>query len=459
MLRKLTERNASPRFSLGQILLALGLFLYLYNVNFVFLPLITSRIVLFLGAAVLLPILLKGYRFAFERRALVPVGLCFAFAVYMACSYALQGFSDPSLMKGAALLVLHSSVGALIFSVMLKVRGNDFDGMLQMVQGVVFIQAVFILLYFLSPGYRMFVIDNTVVDGNMGYYVAITRAVQFENFSRARGLAGSFGASLSVMQSLGIMLTAYLLTLEPFKSKYFVYLNLSFLAILASIFMTGRTGLLVLPFAALYFVLLALIERRYVRLALLYFLLVPIAVVGAFFMMKIAVGWFLNGDMQRLTEATLDSVVQYSVLEFLGDGSGPKLTAVHALMQQWMFPPDWSTAIFGDPATWSLHRVSSDIGVIRMLFGSGVVGMMMFYGMFIAMFTVMVASAHTVNRKLFFVVLGFFLLTIELKEPFLSKLSVNPLLFLMFYYLVVSIKTSLVNQSNPVNIDNRLYGE
>jgi len=94
--------------------------------------------------------------------------------------------------------------------------------------------------------------------------------------------------------------------------------------------------------------------------------------------------------------------------------------------------------VFGDPATWDLHRVPSDIGPIRLLFGSGVLGTVLFYMSFIVLFFSLVQSIDGYREKLFLGLLCVFLLVTEFKEPFLMKVNVNSYLFILFFYLQLS---------------------
>lgn len=406
--------------------LALLLFLFLYNIQFSFLPILSSRIVLLFGVLYLGWLALRGLRISISRNISVVLFPCVLSILYAGINFFVHGFSDASLLKGMALLLLHSAAGGVFFAVLFILNGFDFERIIRAFQAVLTFQAVLIVFYFVSLYFR---------ELNLALIVTHSNIDPTTTLDRARGFAGSYGASLAVAQSLGLIFTAYLVSLSGKKRLWQAYLMASFTLIAASVMLTGRTGLLMLPVVALYVVLVSFHERKMFSAGGLFVLFIPAAVASGYFILKYGASYFPgNSDFTIGADRFTQLMTWISNEVYYADGYWQS-TTFNILRAHWFFPENAGVWWFGDPATWSVNRVHSDIGLVRLIFGSGVVGTFLFYSVYVAMFVVSWRSIEDYRQKLLLLLLAVFFTGLEYKEPFLLKLDINSFFFVMFFFV------------------------
>jgi len=411
---------------MAQPLLVVLLFLFLYNIHFSFFPIITSRIVLLGGVLYLALKALKGTRCSINSDMASVFVLGAASFLYATVNFAFHGFSDASLAKGTALIFLHSALGGFLFAVLFFRAKLDFRGMIKMLFAAISLQAVFIVLYFVSTEFRDFNLSVIVTNSNIDPLLFL---------HRARGIAGSYGASLGLVQSFGLLFGAYLMSSGRVHSAERALLVAGFLLITASVVVTGRTGLLMLPVVALYFFLLAFRDRHGVKSLLIMLALIPFSLAVSFLGLKYGAAYFPGNEQIGAIADRFQGLMAWIKMEVVVKDGRIYSHTLDVLLKQWFFPDGWSAILFGDPATWDLHRVHSDIGPVRLVFGGGLIGTGLLYATFIALFISSLKSVGGHSEKLFLLLLFAFLLVTEFKEPFLMKVNVNSYLFVIFFYL------------------------
>jgi len=360
-----------------------------------------------------------------DRGIFVVAGMFFLSFLYALINYAVHDFSDSSLAKGTALLIMHSGLGALFFLVMFIRGGGGFLRMVRILQGVIAVQAVLIILYFVSMDFRQLNLDLVVTHSNLDPLLIL---------NRARGFAGSYGASLGVFQSLGLLFTAYLFSLEEKTVPEILYLLVSFVAVLASVIVTGRTGLLMVAVVVIYFLLIGRKEPKMRRYVVWLLCFMPFSLLIVLLALKFGVEFFPGNDAHAVGGDRYNQLLSWIFGEvFVKDGSLQSQT-LNVLKTHLAFPSSPTMIMFGDPSTWSVHRVYSDIGWIRILFGGGVVGMMLYYGAYVAMFVSLIKNAVIYRQKVLYGLLATFFFVIEFKEPFLMNIDLSACIFLFFLY-------------------------
>ena len=105
------------------------------------------------------------------------------------------------------------------------------------------------------------------------------------------------------------------------------------------------------------------------------------------------------------------------------------------LSSHWFIPSDIKTLLFGNPLSFNEERISSDIGFIRILYGFGLIGSIIFYGFFIYTFLKMIQKLEKIEEKLIIIIFMILLFITEIKEPFLFKVSINSFILLLFLFI------------------------
>jgi len=240
---------------------------------------------------------------------------------------------------------------------------------------------------------------------------------------------------------MGLLFSAYLLTGSERRRVGQAYLFISFVLLTVSAVLTGRTGLVMLPFAMLYFLLVSGGDRERFRKGLSSLLLIPIALILGYFGLKYGAAYFPGNDQYAQGADRFNSLLSWIRMDIMEIDGRMQSYTLHVLMKQWFFPSDSLVFLFGDPATWEAQRIRSDIGPIRLLFGGGIVGMSMIYAMYGAIFVSLIKGLADHRQRVMVGVLFSFLLLVEFKEPFLMK--IDPLLFILFFALQFSRQGAL----------------
>ena len=112
------------------------------------------------------------------------------------------------------------------------------------------------------------------------------------------------------------------------------------------------------------------------------------------------------------------------------------MNGAHPMIQrQNLSVEDIKTFLFGNPSSFDEERISSDIGFIRILYGFGIIGSILFYGFFIFVFLKMIQKLEKIEEKLIIIIFAILLFITEIKEPFLFKVSINSFILLLFLFI------------------------
>jgi hypothetical protein len=409
-------------------LLVFILFFFLYGVNFTFLPISTARIILLTAGGYLLLKSLFYSSVIINRSVLLIFALYAILLLWITFITVFYQLRDVTIFTGALLMFIHSFIGGWFLAVIFDRFNFDLRNVILFVPIVITIQAVFIIVYFLSWSFREFTFAFIPEAGNIDYR---------KNLFQSRGLTHSSGASLSVLQSFGVLFTSYLLSTANFRSKQFIYLSFSFGLLCISIFLTGRTGLLILPLVFIYFFIILFLRIRIPKNITYFILAAPLIILISFLVFRFLYSNYFGGITTAGGEDILSRVVRWYVEEFYSEGRIQSRTLSFLSTNHLIFPENNIEILFGDPTTWHLNRISSDIGYIRMWHGIGLVGILIYYSFIITLFIHMILLAPDSYAKIMLTLLLIYLLIIEFKEPFMLNLSINAFFILLFSYLLV----------------------
>jgi len=397
-------------------------------VNFTFLPISTARIILLIGLVYL--IILWYVKFPtsinIDKGVLIVILLYVLYFVWIFFISVYQELKDVAILSNALLLLIHPFIGGLFFSLVFHKMDYTLRDVILVIQIVIFIQAIFIVIYFVSWDFREFTFNFIPETGNIDHK---------ETLFRSRGLTHSSGAGLSVVQAMGLLFTSYLIATIRYKSKQFLYLIFSFGLLVISIGITGRTGLLMLPLVFSYIIVLMIRKSKMPKNLIYFTIIIPLVIIASYLLFK-------HGYMTLVDEgdtAVFDRLVRWYTKEFYGESQVQSRT-VKILLDHWFLPEDSSTLLFGDPTTWNVNRIRSDIGLVRRLHGAGFIGIVLIYTLYLFVFLYIIIKSKKLTAKLLFALLGLFLFIIEVKEPMFTRLPIASVYMLFFPYFLLRKK-------------------
>lgn len=400
------------------------LFFYIYGVKFTFLPVFSSQIIAF-GA------LMSFIIVSFERMEVVlqidkSIQIIFTlwsllFLWVLILSVATV-FRDIGFLINVFLLFFQVFIGSLFFALWFYKNKFSFREVMRFIQVLIFIQGIFIIIYFMSMDFKLFTLQFIPEGGNLPALHPY----------RSRGLTHGAGATLAAFQGTGMLITVYLIVkAKSWKWALFDVLSLGVLA--ASVMLTGRTGFLVLPFiigfVAIYTVYKSRISRKLLTSAFLF----PAIIVGSFLMMETYYSQLLGGG------DVFSALTKWAFGEF-GDllTSGESRTVNVLFDDHLFFPEEPLLFLFGDPTTFSLYRIPSDIGLVRRLFGTGLVGVALIYILVGLICYYSFRKASELPEKLFILVFSVWMFMLESKEPFVTDFRFASLYMIIFCFLCIA---------------------
>lgn len=83
------------------------------------------------------------------------------------------------------------------------------------------------------------------------------------------------------------------------------------------------------------------------------------------------------------------------------------------------WPESFITMAFGNPSTYELNRIPSDLGYVRLVWAMGLLGSLLFYVLIVMMLFFSFMSTSVSRYKVFLGILCAWLFLIHFKEPFL----------------------------------------
>lgn len=229
-----------------------------------------------------------------------------------------------------------------------------------------FIHGVIMILSFLFPFFRNF-LYSFVSLGNIG-------EIFVETMTRSPGLSSGGGDSLSVIQAIALIFGMhYYFKIEKHVSfiKSIIYL-ISFLVLIFSIFLSARTGLVILLFYLL-FSLLIRIFSFFKKLSINQFFLFKVSLISIILIIITPVFFnlIMESEYSRFGTRAFELYFNYIESGELGTSSSENLKNMYFLPQNKLHL--WfGDGNFGRNGIYSY--IPSDVGYVRMIFGGGIIG-------------------------------------------------------------------------------------
>lgn len=416
-------REESESMNFKNLILISLFFFYFLNTKFSVIPIYTYQIVIII---MITYFLINKKHFYLE----VKLKHFFFFYVivfaYILFNYYINNFEDITLVKKWIIFLLKSFIGVYLLLLILKAYKYSFMEMIYFLQIIIFIHASLMLIYFFNVDFKEWTLNFIPqTGGNIDHITSY----------RSRGIVSSSGATLSLFQSFGLLFTVYLVSKEKLNWYLTNYFLISFIIILGSIVVSGRTGLVILPIILLYIILLYFKDLESSKKSIKFLLLLLLL-----FTMFISLIYLLN-----IKIVTLDSIL------FLKDWIGSEIkinngeiqvSTLTILSNHWLFPNEPFSWFFGKTVTWEIDRIKTDIGYLRVLNALGILGFIFLYGFILWIFIETIKNLSDYRNKILVLVLCIFLLITEYKEPFLFKVELN-MMILILYISTILLKEKI----------------
>ncbi|MET4028139.1 hypothetical protein ABIE59_003684 [Marinobacter sp. MBR-99] len=394
---KLVEYPVLARYFLGVI----G-FLYLIPVAFNGLPGYTTRWVGGFGV-LLLPWLLRGrcWNGAFQWFFVLFLGLM----LYLAALYGVTGSQDYRVFKDIALIGIQLFPGALLIAIVLSSLEEDYDFIMDILfWGMVFYGSTVVVGALWVDAREWFALF-TVNHSNIA-----------DTSARARGLLNASGAGTSALIALAFF--AGWLRFEQAKALREKLMRLIGMAILFSAcLVAGRTGLILIAITVVGFGYRYLLNQKSAGIQVVLFG----GAAGVFGLLVL--NWIGLFNIRRLDDFYYLFSGQWDVGIW------------KAFSSFVLWPNSWSGVFWGDPSSYELNRIPSDLGYIRLLWAMGVLGSILYYVFILSLFLLAFKGASKDRHRIFISTLCLWLFFIHFKEPFLLDqrfLALAVLTFVVF---------------------------
>ncbi len=284
------------------------------------------------------------------------------------------------------------------------------------------LHGVIMLTQFFLPEFRDFIyqytVDPQVMNGARYFY-------------SMSGLTNGGGSQLSIYQSLGVLLLPIILSGGALSLRARFFLGSLTLICLASVAITGRSGLLCV--AIFYPITCVMVQgfSKGVRQCLAH-AVVTTALTGA--IIVAADGYSTNEEANFRERGIVDGIV---AVTSRANDEITEQTTIKILQEHFVVPESTFVFVFGDPLHAELsqnsedRQLKSDIGYVRLLFSYGIIGLLLhcvFYGIVITFGWGFLSSKREMLKGLgvFCIVTSLVIFVFNAKEIlFLSRMGLS----------------------------------
>lgn len=289
------------------------------------------------------------------------------------------------------------------------------------------VHGVVMITQFLSPEFR-----DTV-----SQWTFANQVLEMNQNTRMPGLTNGGGSQLSLYQAVGVLLVPFLFMYET-RQIVRAMIVVGGVVCLWSIILTGRSGLIFLSVGIPVSVYcLYGVRRAIFALAALGF------VFGGAIFLAFGASDFVSLYVGDLLADYMDVAIARSFETFVGEDE----TVSYLIESHLFFPSDIGTFLFGNPRLVELDQnfddriVNSDIGYVRLIFGYGVFGSLLYYCFYLFIIT-WAGRFILIERALsyFCIIFAVCILAFNFKEVFvLTRIGLS-ITMLAFFCLTKTAK-------------------
>lgn len=251
------------------------------------------------------------------------------------------------------------------------------------------LHALIMIIMYISLPFRSFIYDIAgtlnIVNNTYGILAGY----------RVPGL--TYGLSqTSVVQGWGIILSIYFLNSDKcnFKEKFIVLISLPLL--IFSIFISGRTGIITTLFASIIIIFISFYNKQSLLKNRIKSI-IAMVIVSAFIIIYISNLFIRDFGTNDNLSFTINHVSE--AFQFIDKGES---TTIETVEDMYFLPKDEKTLFFGKGTfDRQLLKIRTDVGYVRVLFHSGLLGSLLYYLPFLyCMYCILRTKAHKSTKVL-----------------------------------------------------------
>jgi len=415
------------------------LFLFVYGIQFKFLPVNTSKIMLgFMLPALMLLILNAAPKYSVKRWLFTSCTILIFMVFISSCYVLLHGTGDFAIAYTYLIMLVETLVGSVGFYYIF-LRDKDLSFLCHCIVVITVMQSLIILLMFVSPEIR----DMVLLFTKRGE-TDVSIFLRYGGF-RGLGLASSTTHPLAVFLSIGMILASYMIIA---KCQSILFYSFAWLINFIAVMMTGRSGLVGVGISLLIFVyafrkisalkgMIAFMSR---------ILLISVAMIACLLII-------VPKDIIVLFN---DKVISFAFQMFINySETGRFETSSSNTTLKMYFPVSLKTFLIGDgyyrsPTDPSSYYMDTDVGYMRHVLYYGIFPSLILYCSYAVGFLSMAQKMR--YDKLFAAIIlmigGYFFL-VHGKSDQLTGAAMNiKFFFILFVYIFSSNKLNVYGKKN-----------
>jgi len=410
-------------------------FFYLFSIQFGGMPMnIGTRVVLSIFGLLFLVLIFikKGQSFSINRKILsiVMTLFCISFVSFIAVLY--NGTKDFEFFfkyQVSIILILLASWFVLKL-ISYKEERFEFQNIINLIINVALIQVILSIIMFFYHPLGDF-LNSTQVSSDLDLKL-LEKTHEF----RLVGFGSKFFGS-GVINGFALILIASILKFDKISKKNIFRYSLSFLLIFALGMMMARTTLVgaLLAFGILFYPKRKISIKTFNEIIrfILNILILPF--------LFLFVVFFLFPSLKESLELVFNFGFELFINYF--DSGNLQSASTNRLGEMYVWPIDAKTYLIGDGLYTDVineaYYMSTDVGIIRLLYYSGVLGLVLF--IFLQMQVMYFSSLNNKNFRLMFIVIFFYFFILSFK-------GFTDLVFLSLLFFFR--KTNLISENNSI---------
>lgn len=397
-----------------------------------FLPVHSLMLASVVAIFILFTHVIMGSVFIYKKNSVWPFALLLLLFVYSCLANVWASVSDVAFSKNILAILLNCIPSTVLLAFFikkyLKIKNDESTivSLMAMVHIVILIVALSVIIGCINQDMRrifesVFPPQGNILDSNHHQY----------GF-RIRGILPATGASGSIFLAFGAVFSVFLAYLTSSVRSWF-YLG-SLILFIPAIILNGRTGLVFLVLVAVIFFVLSVatqiiaLQNRYSLNRFLSNVIIIIILICLTTCLSINISSILPEHAIARTFQPINNVMQGQWDE----------TIFYALWQMIIIPESIFELFFGNISKYSVSRIASDIGYIRVLNAVGIVGTLLYYSFWIILSLKIIANTKNPKMKKMLASFLVSIFIIEIKESFWSYLFVSVLI--ISFYVVTVVK-------------------
>lgn len=405
-----------------QFLLLIIVFLYVYDIKLIILPLlsISKIIILILFLTYGVKESNKLIKYFKNKKIFLIIFLYLLIILYSLILPIILKTYDFELFQTYLISFIEIFLGSFFIAniIVKNIKIDYYD----IISNITFIQAIIILLFYIFPDFRNYIFDNYIL-------FPLEHNFDIHNiwFNRGVGLTGA-GALFSIVQLIGAY--SSMLKLNQIKYKLFLFFQIM------SIVLLGRTGILCY---ILIILLLFLFGFFYIEIRKIFIRNIKYIFKGMIFFAITYIIFLKNIPiLRRLMFHSFELFIN------LLKNRSFKTESTNNLIEDMLFlPTKLSTYLIGDGRTSDPilgNYMGTDSGYLETLFFGGVFFFIIHYLLKYIIIKVIYDYSFKSKEKIWILVLGLILFFCEIKEPMLKNFTLNKMLFILLWLKIFELE-------------------